>query len=421
MKPIFILVSFLASFSFAKLNAQEQEAKTGDFISSIQAGFNYSRLNISDVQLRQVARPFIGVRTAHVLGEKWHLNAAGMFSMKGSEIRAQKGIQQVGLDFHLFQQYRLDDLYFNAGFVYDWPINSGFYSLGNAGSQAASFNRADYDSPQAHMGVLLGFEFKLMDNWRLGTNFYVPTSSKGTNNLQLTLSHKISHRAARKESSRRIRKRIAGRQIKQLRDGALLVRLKTSKLKIEAMKSEGLYYEAKHTQIQQKRENIALIRAFKQYYTFSEYRFFMSDDSKQVLNENFEGIFVNDSLEVDSNLFLRNTKHIFVAEYADIEPDTAVLFSHYEWQSTGDFAMVQVPRFYGGSGNSFMALVIRDDKFEQLHRPFPYYSRAVFKAMEDNPGHGVFFFPIQLFSPTTPAKTVEQLNDKLYRFWKKNQ
>jgi hypothetical protein len=236
----------------------------------------------------------------------------------------------------------------------------------------------------------------------------------------LTLTYQVSHRAAKKESARRIRKRIAGRQIQQLRDGALLVRLKTSEPTIRAMKSKGMHYEAGQTQKQQRMENIALVRAFEQFYTFSELRFFMSHDSKKVKANEFEGIFVNDSLEVDSNLFLRNKKHIFIAEYADIEPDTAVIFSHYEWESTGDFAMVQVPMFYGGGGNSFMALVIRDEEFEQLHRPFPYYSRALFKAMQDNPGHGVFFLPASLFSPMTPAETVKNLNDKLYRYWDKN-
>jgi hypothetical protein len=415
-----IIIAFLLSFGSISLKAQEKEVNTGDFISSVQAGFNYSRLNLAEVQLRQVARPFFGVRTAYVLGKKWHLNAAGMFSMKGSEIRAQRGIQQVGIDLHLYQQFRWDDLYFNAGAVYDWPINSGFYSLGNVGSQGTTFNRSDYDSPRAHMSVLLGFEFKLMDNWRLGTNFYVPCTPHGTNNLQLTLTYQVSHRAAKKESARRIRKRIAGRQIRQLRDGALLVRLKTSEPTIRAMKSKGMHYEAEQTQKKQRMENIALVRAFEKFYTFSELRFFMSHDSKKVKANEFEGIFVNDSLEVDSNLFIRNKKHIFIAEYADIEPDTAVIFSHYEWQSSGDFAMVQVPMFYGGGGNSFMALVIRDEEFEQLHRPFPYYSRALFKAMQDNPGHGVFFLPASLFSPMTPAETVKNLNDKLYRYWDKN-
>lgn len=411
----------LVLLSFAQsIFAQEKEVSTGDFVSSMQGGFNYSRLNIAEVQLRQVARPFFGIRTAYALGKKWQLNGAGMFSMKGSEIRAQKGIQQIGLDFQLYQQFRWDDLYFNAGAVYDWPINSGFYTLGNAGSQSGAFNRNDYNSPQPHMSVLLGFEFKLMDNWRFGTNFYIPYTPNGTNNLQFSLTHQISHRAARKESARRIRKRIAGRQIRQLRDGALLVRLKTSEPTIRAMKSKGMHYEAEQTQKQQRMENVALIRAFNQFYTFSEVRFFMSHDSKKVKAKEFEGIFVNDSLEVDSNLFVRNRRHIFIAEYADIEPDTAVFFSHYEWQSTGDFSQIQVPQYYGSGVNSFMALVLRDEKFEQLHRPFPYYSRALYKAMQENPGHGVFFFPLKLFSPMTPAETVKNLNDKLYRFWEKN-
>ncbi|MEX2379814.1 MAG: hypothetical protein WD530_03670 [Vicingaceae bacterium] len=400
--------------------AQEKEVHTGDFISSLQGGFNYSRLNLAEVQLRQVARPFLGLRTAYVLGNKWHFNAAGMFSMKGSEIRAQKGIQQIGFDFQLYQQFRWDDLYFNAGAVYDWPINSGFYTLGSAGSQMATFNRSDYDTPKAHMSILLGFEFKLMNNWRMGTNFYVPYSSNGTNNLQFSLTYQISHRTARKESARRIRKRIAGRQIRQLRDGALLVRLKTSAPTIRAMQLKGMHYEAEQTKKQQRMENVTLIRAFEQFYTFSEVRFFMSHDSKKVKAKEFEGIFVNDSLEVDSNLFLRNKKRIIIAEYADIEPDTAVFFSHYEWIQTGDFSMVQVPRYYNSGVNSFIALVIRDENFEQLHRPFPYYSRALYKAMQDNPGHGIFFFPVRLFSPMTPAETVKNLNDKLYRYWQKN-
>lgn len=410
-------------FVFCNLNsvAQEKKIEAGDFLSSLQGGFNYSRLNLSDIQLRQVARPFVGLRTAYVLGEKWHLNAAGMFSMKASEIRAQRGIQQIGFDFHLYPQFRWDDLYFNAGLIYDFPINSGFYALGNSGMQSLSIVRSDYASPEAHLSILLGIEFKLMENWTLGTSFYIPQSQRGTNNLQFTISYRFSHRGANKESARRIRKRIAARQIRDLRDGALLVRLKTSMPTVNAMRSKGWENEAKQVEKQQRLENIALIQAFHRFYSFSEVRFFMSYNSKKILEREFEGVFVNDSLEEDSSIILRNQKNIFIAEYADLEPDTAVFFSHYEWVQTADFSMVQVPRFYNSGVNSFMALVIRDDNFEQLHKPFPYYSRALYKSMQDNKGHGIFFFPVSLFSPMSPAECVKNLNDKLYRFLEKNQ
>lgn len=414
------LVGWLSlAFSF-HVNAQENNFQTGEFIHGFSAGFNYTSLKIEDKKLNPAAGPFLGLYGNYYLDEKWSIAGAGLFSLKTSSYNAQTNIQQIGFDLNLFSQYKWDDLYFNAGFSLDLPINRRVKSVNNnvSGNDRPERDAIVKIAPQ--LNLLVGMEIQIVDNWSLGGNFILPLQSANLRNFQLSVNYRINTNSNQPQSERRIRKNITRKQINNLKDGALLVRLKTSEPKIAALKKMGFPEEAEDVRKQQKIENQSLIQAMKAYYDFSEVRFFFSYRSKDVRKRSFEGIFVNDSLQEDSSIVLHNSKHVFTAEFAKLEEDTAMYFSHYEWVSTGNFAMVRVPVYYGPGGNTFLALVVKDQHFRQLHRPFPYYSRASFIAKKQHPGHGFFYLPIQLFSPSSYKECVGNLNNKLHRFYQKN-
>ncbi|MEQ8907929.1 MAG: hypothetical protein RIC95_01940 [Vicingaceae bacterium] len=408
----FLLLPFLA-------NGQDFQWQKREFIFEAAAGMNYTRFDLAEEEMRPLARPFTGFGITYALNPQWGIKGNGLFAQRASKIKSGTNYQSLGFDFQIMPQFKWDDLYFNAGISHHLPINQGLQYKGSASSERTRVEPDEISVVNPQISALLGFEMKLMPNWKIYTNFSIPLKAQQHNNVQVGLTYRLSRRAPSKESARKIRRRTTAKQIKELRNGALLVRLRTSKPVIEALKRKGFPQKAKEVARKQRLENINLIKAFHQYYNFSEVRFFMSDYSSKVRKGKTQHYFVNDSLVVDSSLVLRNTKHLYTAEFGQIEEDTATFFSHYDLVQTGNFAFVQVPRFYGGGGNTFTALVIKDQQFEQLHRPFPYYSRALFKAMEDHPGHRFFYFPVMLFSPMTYGECVENLNQKLHRFYRK--
>ena len=418
-KSILILFS-LCLIQITCAQAQtEIEVRPGDFLYGFGGGFSFTRLDaLAADEVKALARPYLGLSASYAMSHRWRTTFGGYFAMRSSILDNSYRVEQNGIDLHFAQQYKLDDFYFNFGILMQSTITekTSFKSNSNFDRQGAQ--EKVYNVPRFQMMPSFGVEFKLMDNWRFFTNYAIGINNQSSN-LQFGISYRINKRNPAPESERRRRKRIAQRQIRELRNGALLVRLKTSRLAINAMRARGYDQLAEETQKNQRVENLSLINAFRSAYNFSEIKFFYSEDSRNVREGDFEGIFLNDSLEKDPAIVLQSRKNIFTCELTNIEEDTAMYFSHYEWVPTGNFAEVQVPRFYGGGENTFYALVIKDQDYNQLSRPFPYYSRALFKSMEEHPGHGIFYFIPKLFFSDTPKGSVEDLNRKLYRYWHK--
>ena len=418
MRPQFqIAVALCLLVSQGAFAQTEIEVRPGDFLYGFGGGFSFTRMYAIEAENAKAgARPFIGLSASYAMSYHWRTNIGGFYAMRSTLFDENYRVEQNGVDLQFAQQYKLDDLYFNIGVLMQSTITERVVFRGNSNFEDQRRASLIYDVPNFQLLPMLGLEFKVMDNWRFFSNYAFGLNNQSSV-LQFGLLYRINKRNPPPESERRRRRRLAERQINQLRDGALLVRLKTSKPAIRAMEARGYTQMAAETEKDQRVENLSLINAFRSAYNFSEVKFFYSEDSRKVLEGEFEGIFLNDSLEKDSAVVLQSKKNIFTCELTNIEEDTARYFSHYEFVQTDNFATVQVPRFYGGGENTFYALVIKDREFNQLSRPFPYYSRALFKALKEHPGHGIFFFPLKIFFSDTPQGSVEDLNDKLYRYW----
>jgi len=409
-----IVLLLLCNFAYS----QELEVRPGDFLYGFSGGASISKLNISEAdEVKSAFGPFIGLSSSYAISHRWRANAAGYFSVKSSILDNYYRFNQNGFDLHLFGQYKIDDLYLNFGLNSQTVVS---YSSKYNGEADFRFKeeQKDYTTTQYQLDPMMGVEFKLMDNWRFFCNYTFGMSSDNSV-YQLGLTYRINKRSPPPESERSRKKRIANRQIKQLRDGALLVRLKTSAPTIAAMQKRGHMQLAEETLEQQRVENKSIMQAFRSAYSFSEVKFFFSSDSRKVLKGEYEGIFLNDSLEKDPAIVLNNPKNVFTCELTKIQEDTAKYFSHYEWVSTGNFASKQVERFYGGGQNTFYAFVVKDNEFNQLSRPFPYYSRALFKSLSEHPGHGIFYLPLKILFSDTPVGSVEGLNSKLFKYLEK--
>lgn len=153
-------------------------------------------------------------------------------------------------------------------------------------------------------------------------------------------------------------------QIKELKNGVLLVRLKTRKKSIAALENKGNSEMAYALRAKQKMFNARLIESFRQYFTYCPVYFFYSDESKKVLEREFEAInFVSPPTVEDFNKLKNAT--FFTAEFGNIQQN----ITDYRDSSN------QITYTYGSDLNS-MALVIMDHNFRQLQSPFPFASRA---------------------------------------------
>lgn len=174
--------------------------------------------------------------------------------------------------------------------------------------------------------------------------------------------HIINHRKEAKIKSEK--------QIVELHDGVLLVRLSTKKNTIAAMKKAGKIKLANKTETKLKERNQLIINAFRNNFNYCPVYFFYSDYSKYVTNNHLENvIFLNDSLELDQTI--KTTKQtFFIAEFGAIYPDTTKYATrHYYGNGKKEV------KHYGGSEITVTALIIKDNHFAQLKEPFPYYVR----------------------------------------------
>ncbi len=196
-------------------------------------------------------------------------------------------------------------------------------------------------------------------------------------------------------------KAIARNHIKALRDGALLVRLQTRSQSVETLKERGLADKAEELERRQQEENTEYLEAFVTEFDFAPVYFFRSEDSKLIKDGRLNEVtFLNHDLMPDSTIKV-DQRNIYVAEFGNVDPDNDKIRQDYrlEKDSTG---LKQKPTYYGSANMGFEALVIMDDQFVQLRRPFPYYVRTFGKK-------GII--------TRSPAKTVRKMNEKLNQFY----
>lgn len=126
--------------------------------------------------------------------------------------------------------------------------------------------------------------------------------------------------------------------ITTIKTGALFVRLRTSELKITALKNKGMVKEAEEIRLAQLTTNKEIVAAFRQEYQFSKVYFFYSSHSNKIKEGNHKGYLLNFELMPDSSFTGQN---YLIGEFD-------------ESQNT------QIDAF-----------IIKDKNYEQIKKPFP--------------------------------------------------
>lgn len=192
---------------------------------------------------------------------------------------------------------------------------------------------------------------------------------------------------------------IAKTQIKELKEGALLVRLQTKQKVIDALLEKGYPKRANHIEKTQKEKNIEISGAFKDF-DFCPVYFFYSQYSDSLKYGNYAHVILLDDSLKEVEVELTN---FHIADFGNVkksyENDTTDA-KRNELKNKGREA---TKTYKGGSSLNIRAMVLSDSKFKQLKSPFPFYVR---------------FHPTPLHDLTYP-EVVEKMNENLSLFYNK--
>ncbi len=160
-------------------------------------------------------------------------------------------------------------------------------------------------------------------------------------------------------------KTIATQQIKDLKNGALVVRLKTNDRSIEAYRKSGRAELADKLVEENRIQNQKLADAFRSFFDYCKVYFIYAKSTNALLKSE-PGIFLNDTLAVDSSIRL-SEKYFFIAEYGTITSNALTDEYHYKGVYHTEPS---------ASASSTSVIFISDTSLSQLREPFPFYQQT---------------------------------------------
>lgn len=155
---------------------------------------------------------------------------------------------------------------------------------------------------------------------------------------------------------------IAIQQIRDLKTGALVVRLKTNDRSIESYRKAGQTALAEKLSEERKKQNQKLADAFRTYFDYCKVYFIYARNTDNLLKGK-QNIFLNDTLEVDTSIHLTE-KYFLIAEYGLITSNMRTDEYHYKSVNQTEAT---------SSASSTSVVFISDTTLTQLKEPFPFY------------------------------------------------
>ncbi len=164
------------------------------------------------------------------------------------------------------------------------------------------------------------------------------------------------------EKFRKRRMAVSAWQINQLKQGALVVRLKTSSHLINGLKKRGDDIQAEKARIEQLAINKNYMRAFLDKYSFSKMYFIYSNSSDSLLKGARSGIFVDTTMRVNPAISM-SEKFYLLAE-TDFIYNSSIGFV------PEDSAATVVEQ--GNPSSSEAPVIVKNKYGHQLKDPFPF-------------------------------------------------
>ncbi|KAA3652269.1 MAG: hypothetical protein DWP98_01460 [Bacteroidetes bacterium] len=401
------IIPLLNILFLTNLYAQKE---TGMFIA---AGYNFASLELESKKLNPVPTPFFAINSRIELRGNLYLKPSVSYQRKRSLINSSTDLRQGTVSAGLQVQQKVDDFFFQIGLQMD--KNQG-RTLVHKTEGLQTYFLKDGQKEGDDLFISIGTEYKATPTYNISIDAYLPAQGSHSSSFQIGIVYKINIRKGdrnkRSISERKNRINHSKKQIRELNSGTLLCRLYTSIPKIEAMKKVGMIEEAAEVEETQRKLNLGIINSFRKNYTYSKVEFFYSYNSESVRNGELSNIFLDDSLNVDSSIIIETSEKLFTVGYQKIDQDSIQIFD----QNTYGDGKPPRATYYGGPDFSFNAFVIMTQQFQQLDRPFPYYTRAFAPSFKQHKTMRVLLFPFLFQDKFNFDKAVSKFNKKLTRY-----
>lgn len=405
---------FFSLFLLFWVSAFSQQTKKLDSLFQIQifGGVEYYQTQYEGQALDGVARPALGIglvkKTKGNLSYSWGFQ----YFHRGAKYTPAIRLEERGFEFLAGPKYQIGDF---ALFL------NGVFSSAST-KEFSSRMESEYGVPideisNSNLRLQMGAEVRLMPKTAF---FYSRTAVFDDDNSHINqFGIRYTFGPRKGISGRRKRRVAASRHIQELKDGVLLVRLQNPTASIQALKENGQQNKAYLLEYRISEQNSLLMGAFASDYDFSKVYFFYSQHSDSVREGNFKGILYDQYFnQIKETSFIDNS-HVFTAEFGEIGDDSLKYFDHLDHEGGHGAFTNKARSFYykGGSINSFDAIVISDQKFNKLSKPFPYYSRWGMPGIEQHWEQAIFFGPLVLLWDDNVGISVKRLNRKLHDFY----
>lgn len=156
-------------------------------------------------------------------------------------------------------------------------------------------------------------------------------------------------------------------QIMQLKEGALVVRLKDAAKSIAAYEEAGRKDVAERMRKEYAKMNQAMYQAFTAQFRFCPVYFIKTKDTRALLAGKRD-IFLNDKLQVDTTIKMTQSFYL-IAEQGAVMANTPTSTSHYKDVNKSEASSSPI---------AYNAIFLSDTTLEQLKEPFPFYVTQLF-------------------------------------------
>ena len=164
--------------------------------------------------------------------------------------------------------------------------------------------------------------------------------------------------------------------LRSLKDGCIIVRLKTNQKSVDAYRNSGRAAIADRIEAERKKLNQNLYKSFTDFFKFCRVYFIYANETKEFQNGNRK-IFLNEKLEHDTSIIFKDSFFLF-CEYGSAIPYSNYQFDYNPGAVKTDIiekprsAVDTLPIQTSTDAATNSSLVLYDKNLQQLARPFPY-------------------------------------------------
>ncbi len=328
---IIILLIVVSKISISQIDSTGIQK----LLYGVKTGLNLTDLYSNVYNFDYGTKPFVGIFAKQKINNRFFFLGSISYSLKGSNsvspyFKIENQYFEPGLKLGILLS---NDFNIHAGLIYSYLVSSN--QLINDGQSWLGSKRIHVGGYSSEISYPIGIEFKLQKNINVDLSYNI-TSGSGNKNFSISLFITLNSifKTHNYIENKRNEKR---KQIVQLKEGTLLVRLKTSENKISSLQEKGKFELATNVENEQKDENIKIISAFRTKFNFCKVEFFYSSHSEKILKSKFDKIFLNDNLEIDLSRSIDTTKEIFLAEFGEISENNIRHLSWSGFESNFDF------------------------------------------------------------------------------------